>query len=214
MTISSKEKAKYLAKYYANATDARATQISAFIKEIERLKLNFPNMTKLSDYIAIRLAEAEGSPVSGSTIRRNEKYKSLLIEHLLRVSPEKVNTKVDKNIQASLHARYLRIELQQKNQQIATLQERLNETETLLSKRLALEYAENMATNRPRIEEIRTSNEETDESLFEVLYSALLEIGNIEFNADKGNVYDEAEQRVLMTRVKFPKFFKWLATKV
>lgn len=100
MKISNKDKAKSLQAYYSETTDARAERISKILMELIPLKVKFPNRTKLSEYVAKKLSEEEGQPVASSTIRRNKKYDDILINYLVKVSPETVAHK--KTLQLSL----------------------------------------------------------------------------------------------------------------
>ena len=66
-----------------------------------------------------------------------------------------------------------------------------------------------------RRNKIEKANNETDESLFEELYSAFMKLdGVVEIKPKEGVVYDWEEDRPIMTNTSFPKFFKWLGTKV
>jgi hypothetical protein len=213
MMKSNKDKAKSLQTYYAGTTDARAEKISEILDELEILKLKFPNRTKLSEYVAKRLGKEEGSPVSSSTIRRNSKYNDILIGYLLRICPETIVNKVDNAIDSSLMQRHLRKQLEEKDQKIAELTREVGKAEALLEKRLELEYAEKSAAQIPLVEQIKRS-EETDASLFEVLYKSLVRLEVVDIRVKEGVVYDWEEDKPIMIKTKFPKFFKWLATKV
>ena len=171
MSDPQKNKARALRAYYTATTEARSDKITKILEGIERLKLPFPNRTKLSEYVAERLGEEEGSPVSSSTIRRNEKYNDLLIKYLLSVCPGAIPNRVDNAIGSSLAQRRLRKENEDKSRKIEELKERVAELEALLGKRLELEYAEKYASQVTRVEKIEKANNETDESLFEELKS-------------------------------------------
>ena len=215
MSDPQKNKARALRAYYTATTEARSDKITKILEGIERLKLPFPNRTKLSEYVAERLGEEEGSPVSSSTIRRNEKYNDLLIKYLLSVCPVAIPNRVDNAIGSSLAQRRLRKENEDKSRKIEELKERVAELEALLGKRLELEYAEKYASQVTRVEKIEKANNETDESLFEELYSAFMKLdGVVEIKPKEGVVYDWEEDRPIMTNTSFPKFFKWLGTKV
>tara|TARA_B100000780_G_C21124623_1_gene455915 strand:- start:2853 stop:3500 length:648 start_codon:yes stop_codon:yes gene_type:complete len=215
MSDPQKNKARALRAYYTATTEARSDKITKILEGIERLKLPFPNRTKLSEYVAERLGEEEGSPVSSSTIRRNEKYNDLLIKYLLSVCPGAIPNRVDNAIGSSLAQRRLRKENEDKSRKIEELKERVAELEALLGKRLELEYAEKYASQVTRVEKIEKANNETDESLFEELYSAFMKLdGVVEIKPKEGVVYDWEEDRPIMTNTSFPKFFKWLGTKV
>ena len=215
MSDPQKNKARALRAYYTATTEARSDKITKILEGIERLKLPFPNRTKLSEYVAERLGEEEGSPVSSSTIRRNEKYNDLLIKYLLSICPGAIPNRVDNAIGSSLAQRRLRKENEDKSRKIEELKERVAELEALLGKRLELEYAEKYASQVTRVEKIEKANNETDESLFEELYSAFMKLdGVVEIKPKEGVVYDWEEDRPIMTNTSFPKFFKWLGTKV
>lgn len=214
MKISNKDKAKALAAYYANQTDLRSQKIKEIISQTENLKLQFPNRTKLSEYVAIRLGEMENSKVSASTIRRNENYNSHLINYFLRVNPEKVRNKVDNLIDTNLIARDLRKQISEQQREINELKIISNEAQDLLEKRLGLEYLEKQSTRTALTDKIKLSNEESDESVFELLYKYMNLIGSMEFNVKNGYILDDAENEVVMNRDKFPKFFKWLEKKI
>lgn len=100
MKVSNRDKAKSLQAYYSETTDARAEKISKILIELIPLKVKFPNRTKLSEYIAKKLSEEEGQPVASSTIRRNKKYDKILIDYLVKISPETVAKK--KTLQLNL----------------------------------------------------------------------------------------------------------------
>jgi hypothetical protein len=211
MNTSNKHKAESLKKYYEGTTDARASNIRAILTEAVELKIEFPNLTRLSEYTAHKLAIKEGSPVSGSTIRRNDKYKSLLIDFFILMNPEKMTTKKDKAIADSLVARTFAIEAKKQELQITELKKQLAESEVLLSKRLGLELTEKHISQSTRVEQISSSSDETCEDLYPVLYRSFEAQGGIEFNITEGVIYDAAEDEVIMTKKAFPKFFEWLA---
>ena len=127
MSDPQKNKARALRAYYTATTEARSDKITKILEGIERLKLPFPNRTKLSEYVAERLGEEEGSPVSSSTIRRNEKYNDLLIKYLLSVCPGAIPNRVDNAIGSSLAQRRLRKENEDKSRKIEELKERVAE---------------------------------------------------------------------------------------
>ena len=83
-----------------------------------------------------------------------------------------------------------------------------------MGKRLELEYAEKFDAQKSKVEKIVRNKKESFESLFEIIYSLLIELGSVEFNAEKGYVMDEAEDNVIMTRNNFPEFFSWLKNKI
>lgn len=214
MTTSNYKKAEALVAFHEKHTQSRCEKIQHIIRKIEKLRIEFPSRTRLSEYVAMELSESEGAPVSATTIRRNDLYNGILIDYLLRVSPDKVRGKIDKSIEASVYARQLQKTIEEKDKKISELETKLNETEVLLGKRLELEYAEKFDAQKSKVEKIVRNKKESFESLFEIIYSLLIELGSVEFNAEKGYVMDEAEDNVIMTRNNFPEFFSWLKNKI
>ncbi|WP_415233150.1 hypothetical protein [Rheinheimera aquimaris] len=214
MTTSNQKKAKALVEFHKKNKDARYQKIKQIINKVEKLRMEFPNRTTLSEYIAIELSELESKPVSATTIRRNDTYNGLLVDYLLKVSPEKVKNKIDNSIESSIYARQLQKQVEEKDRQISELKSKLNDSEMLLEKRVKLEYLEKFTANKSKVEQISYANQESFDSLFEMIYSLLSKLGSIEFNVEKGYVHDEAEDKVIMTRKNYPEFFNWLKKKI
>lgn len=214
MNMSSKDKAKALQDYYSKMTSARVDKITLILLELEQHQIKFKNRTKLSEYVAENLGKLEGSPVSSSTIRRNEKYNALLVQHLMKVNPKALTNNVDAAIVSSLAQHDLKMQLKQKDQKIEVLKNELQKVEALLTKRLELEYVEKQKVNASRLEQISRPNEEADELIFEQLYRAFVRLEVVDIKAEEGVVYDWEFDKPLMLRTQFPKFFRWLNTKI
>ncbi|MGL6288976.1 MULTISPECIES: hypothetical protein [Aeromonas] len=214
MKTSNKDKAKSLQAYYSETTDARAERISKILMELIPLKVKFPNRTKLSEYVAKKLSEEEGQPVASSTIRRNKKYDDILIKYLVKVSPETVAHKKDLAIEFNIVQRSLQKQIEEKELIIKELTRKLNEADALLEKRLALEYSEKYSIQKSRVEKIEVSGGETYEDLFNELYKLILKLEYIKFELKDGVIYDWESDEAIISKSKFPKFFKWLAKKI
>ncbi|HIF9276599.1 TPA: hypothetical protein ACX6QU_000254 [Photobacterium damselae] len=212
--MSNKDKAKALQDYYSRMTSARVDKITQILLELEQLQVKFRNRTKLSEYVAENLGKLEGLPVSSSTIRRNEKYNALLIKHLMKVNPKAISNSIDTSIGSSLAQRDLKMELKQKDKKIQILKNELQKVETLLTKRLELEYVEKQKIDALQLERISRSNEEANELIFEQLYSAFIRLEVIDIKAEEGMIYDWEFDKPLMLRTQYPKFFRWLNTKI
>ena len=214
MKNSNREKAKSLKAYYSETTDLRADRITNILSTLERLKLKFPNRTKLSEYVAERLSKEENAPVSSSTIRRNAKYNDLLMNYLINICPESIKTKGDGHIDNILAQRTLRKEIEEKDRTILDLQSKLHEADSLLEKRVKLEYLEKFSSDKSRIDKIITFKEESDASLYEMFYKTLIRLEVMKFDIASGTIYDWENDEMLMNKEKFPKFFKWLSTRI
>lgn len=207
-------KAKSLQAYYSERTSARAEKISKILINLIPLKVKFPNRTKLSEFVAKKLSEEEGYPVASSTIRRNKKYNNILINYLIKVSPETVCHKKDLAIEHNIINRNLQKKIEERDVIIKELTNKLNDADTLLEKRLTHEYTEKYITEKSRVEKIEISRGESYEDLFNELYNLIIRIEFIEFKLKDGLIYDWENDTSLISKSKFPKFFKWLARKL
>ncbi|NOI15835.1 hypothetical protein [Vibrio hepatarius] len=209
-----KSREEYLEEYRSQRTKSRVDSIEAILEDIKSERVGFRNMTHLSEYIAKRLSVIEGCNVASSTIRRNDNYRSLMYEYFYEIAPSKLPSSKDISIEASIKIRQLNVQLTEAKNKVAKLTTELQAANDLLSKRLTLEYVESAKSSAGRREKVCSSNEESDEDLFKIIHYFLREELVAEFNLDDGYIYDAAEEEVIMTKKDFPKFFKWLATKV
>lgn len=67
---------------------------------------------------------------------------------------------------------------------------------------------------KSRVEKIDVSGWESDEDLFNELYKLILKLKYITFEIKDGVIYDWENDEAIISKSKFPKFFKWLANKV
>lgn len=209
-----KNRSDYLKKFYDLQTKSRVIQINKIIDELKKLSLQFKNITQLSSYIASRISDIEGEPVSGSTFRRNKDYRPLLNKYHYGDDFLELPSGNDASIEASLKIRELTISLSKANLDVTNLKDKLKASNDLLSKRLSLEHVEFTKKSDNKRDKITTSNEESDDDLFEMIFWFLKELGSVEFKLDEGYVYDSADEYIIMNRTDYPKFFKWLPKKV
>ncbi|WP_318464267.1 hypothetical protein [Photobacterium leiognathi] len=206
-------RADYLEKYYVEKTNSRINSIIKILNESKKLGLCFKNQTKLSEYIASKLSSIEDSPVWGSTIRRNPKYKTLILEYFHEIDPSKLPlTNDDKLLENSIKLRQLTIELSEANKKIKCLSLQIDEANELLSKRLSLEYNEKLNLSSELREKVTDKHKESYEDLYVFILHLLKdEMITIDFNLEYGYILDQAEDQVIMDKKNFPNFFKWLS---
>lgn len=194
-------------------TDKRIKAIEEILNRLKEYKVSFKNKTALSEYVADQLSDREVGKVWSSTIRRNIKYCSLLIEYLNEVCPEALNNKVDTFISEQLNSRRISKALAEKDKKILELENRLLESDKLLKKRLTLEYAEQYSLHLATSDTFIRSNDETEKRLFSFLYEAIRKLesaGMVETMVDQGVVYDWEQSKPFVTSKELPKFFEWL----
>ena len=194
-------------------TDKRTKAIKEILNRLKEYKVSFKNKTALSEYVADQLSDKEVGKVWSSTIRRNIKYSSLLIEYLNEVCPEALGNKADTFISEQLNSRRISKALAEKDEKILELEKRLLEADKLLKNRLTLEYAEQYSLHLASSDTFNRSNDETEKKLFNFLYEAIRKLesaGIVETIVDKGLVYDWELNKPFVNNNELPKFFDWL----
>ena len=200
--------------YRERVTQRRIIDIRSIILSLEKERARFTNITELSESIAKKLSVIEGKPVASSTLRRNVNYRILLDEHLSKLLPKLTSNEPDKIVTEKLRAYKLSKKLTAAYKNIKELKKELLDTRKLLSSRIALEHESLDRMILRKVDRITSSNDESIESLFEVIYVLLMDLGSIDFDVSQGVVYDSADDIVRLNRNDFPLFFKWLEKKL
>ncbi|WP_095498390.1 hypothetical protein [Paraferrimonas haliotis] len=192
----------------------RTNEIDEILKGFKSLNLEFKNITKLSESIATKLSHIEDAPVAPSTIRRNPIYREKLDDFMRVVCPANYTNANDRNISKDIQIRELQLQLSKAKKKSNDLVKENKDIKRLLSLRIALEHKNTEALLADSIEQITTSEDESEEDIFEIVFELMKELGSMDINVSQGYVNDIAEDRVIMNRRKFPKFFRWLKTRI
>lgn len=176
----------------------RAELIERVLKQMERNRIKPDNFTLISEYVSERLSEAEDTPCSASTLRRNETYRELLQGFMRSMGyDDEKDFKVLSNNVLSLQLRVR--ELEKENYALEkTLKQSLSDLA------ISNDNSNSNLTKPP-------SNKLTHEMsrACSIMFRMMKDLDAFDIDMSAGEVVDAVKMATSFTREEFPEFFQW-----
>jgi hypothetical protein len=176
----------------------RVQLIDRILKQMKQGRIKPDNFTLISEHVAERVRDIEGTPCSASTIRRNETYRKLLQDFMKAMGYE--NEKEFEVLSNNVLSLQLRVrELEKEN---AALERNLQNSLSELA--ISNDNSNSNITKLP-------SNKLTEEisRACSIVFRMMEELDAFEIDMTAGEVVDTVSMVKSFTCEEFPEFFKW-----